>query len=306
MLLGISIDNVHEWAKLAPKTYRKYVKPKHNGGKRTIFHPSKKTKALQYALLELILNKINVHDIAIAYRKNVRSPIRKELESHLEYAYTLRLDMKDFFPSILPEDLSKYLTEFALSDSERQFIINALFVQYKGKIFLGIGAPASPQICNIVMRDIDDRCYEFAMSQKGRICRYADDIIFSSNDKNSCTEFIDFLQKLLKNTDSPKLKLKPNKTRLMSKGNQRKVLGLTITPDKKLSIGRANKRKIKSLILQSKYNSLDKNKLRILKGHLWYIADADPDFLQSLNMKYGADRIAKIMENNHYDHTRII
>lgn len=72
------------------------------------------------------------------------------------------------------------------------------------------------------------------------------------------------------------------------------ITGLIVTPNGDVSIGRRNKRYIKKLLFDfSKSKISDKNK-SYLKGYLSYIEDVEPDFLNSLSLKYGAALLEKI------------
>ena len=81
------------------------IAKKKGGGRRTIHHPSKQTKALQYALIEIFLNKLPIHSCAAAYRRNIKSPLLENATIHAKYSYSVRVDFSDFFHSISPLDL---------------------------------------------------------------------------------------------------------------------------------------------------------------------------------------------------------
>ncbi len=231
-------------AKKAPKTYRRYFIDKKKGGKREIFHPSKETKALQYALIEIIFSHLPVHDAAVAYRSGIKSPLLKNALQHRSLQYTVRIDCRNFFPSITPRDLERILRgskDFAtIFDDEVSFIQSSCFVRYKdGHLGLAIGAPTSPMISNAVMYDLDSSILNFTklISNESVYTRYADDIVFSTNIKGGSATFVKELQKLFDKTTSPRLEINGEKTVYSSRASKRRVTGLVICPDSTISIG---------------------------------------------------------------------
>ena len=240
------IDTLHV-SKRAPKTYRRYTIPKKKGGRRTIHHPSKNTKALQYALIEIFLNKLSIHSCASAYRRNIKSPLLENATIHAKYGYSVRVDFSDFFHSISPADLFNQVNNngINLSTAEKEFIENCLFIRVpNGRKGLAIGAPSSPIVSNIVMYSLDEQIRAIAnrISNQAEYSRYADDIIFSTKLRGGCRAFYDALCELITNTDSPRLAINNSKTMFSSRASRRVVTGLFICPDGGVSLGRRNKR----------------------------------------------------------------
>ena len=300
--LGLPPYDVNKLSLNAHKTYRRYYIPKKRGGHRAIFHPSKQTKMLQYAFIETVLQSLPVHKASAAYVRGVKSPLLTNAGKHSNFPYSVRLDFKDFFPSIIPEDLIKIISNTGILEritpEDAIFISRTLFVKYSdGNFGLAIGAPSSPIISNIVMFSLDDRISTLAasISPECIYTRYADDIFFSTNKIGACREFKKKLQMIIKDTDSPKLKINSKKTIFTSRGTKRVVTGLYICPDGQVSIGRKNKRYIKKLIFDFKNNKLDTKEKGYLSGYLSFILDVEPDFFNRLVLKYGA----KVVSNAH-------
>lgn len=273
--------------------YKRYTIKKKTGGERVIFQPSKATKAIQYSVINLLLRKLPIHDSAMAYRKGIPSPLKRNAELHSRFKYSIRIDFKDYFPSIKPADLVYYLkkNKLELNDVEFEYIKRTFFPRSYISPGLPIGAPGSPIISNIVMFELDEKIDQMSGLISPHFCytRYADDIIFSSDTKGACADFLDKLPEVLSNNRHPKLTINKEKTLFMSTKNQRRITGLIITPDRKISLGRSYKRYIKSLAFRFLKNNLSAKELNMLKGHLAYIIDNDPPFFNSLVMKYGKD-----------------
>ncbi|WP_319560295.1 reverse transcriptase domain-containing protein [Marispirochaeta sp.] len=166
-ILAIDEATVNQIADKAPSYYRTYRIPKRNrSGFRTIYHPAKQTKALQYAIITTLLSNLLISKIAYAYKYGLKSPLKENASQHSKYKYSLHIDFKDFFPSIKPKDLFKSLSknDIILNEPEKVFLQNALFIRRKGIFELSIGAPSSPIISNIIMYDFDNEIIRIAKS----------------------------------------------------------------------------------------------------------------------------------------------
>jgi len=288
--IGCDEETILSLARRAGVSYKIYDIPKRTGGKRRIFHPSRETKALQYALLSTVLKTCKVHECATAYKRGVKSPTLRNAKEHSVFSYTIRIDFKDFFPSIKPDDLFEILKMNELSDEEKEFLKKSLFLFYKGAYILTIGAPTSPQISNAVMFKIDEQIKNIAINidTKSKYTRYADDIFFSTNKKGLCASFYSKVESLIENTALPDLKINKQKTVYLSKKNKRSITGLVVCPNGKISIGRDKKRQIKSLMNEYKWNTLTPKDRSVLKGYFAYIKDVEPDFINRIIHKYGS------------------
>ena len=256
---------------------------KRGGGDRTIFHPSKFTKSLQYAIIETILRELPVHRSAAGYIRGIKSPLLRNAERHSKFRYSVRIDFEDFFPSICPNDLIdivKSSEKFKdISGEDEQFLTKSLFVRYPtGHIGLAIGAPSSPIISNIIMFSLDEKISKLAISTSmdSVYTRYADDIVFSTNDSGACRRFLDGVDDLVKNIKSPNLKINTKKTVLTSRGTKRVITGLYICPNGEVSIGRKNKRYVRKLLLEFKNKRLDTERTKYLSGYLSFILTLSP------------------------------
>lgn len=299
--VGWSNETTLDYAHNAPRSYRRYYVDKKDGGLREILHPSYVTKALQYALMDICLSDLPVHQSAVAYRKGIQSPLRKNAEAHAPYAYSVRLDMCDFFPSIQPPDLFRILNlnknshESELDNNDYEFLKNALFVDSSTRLgrrqYLAIGAPTSPMISNCVMYDLDVIFAQFANANGGTYTRYADDLIYSTNKKGECNEFEQYVREIIDNADSPNLLLNGSKTRYLSRKGRRRITGLIVTPNGNVSIGRNRKRFVRKLLHEIRTDGISEKDAGYLQGMLSFILDVEPSLYNRLAQKYGADHV---------------
>lgn len=291
--LCISSEDVKEKIYKFCHRYKKYTIPKKSGGKRLILHPCKEMKALQYGVHTVILNKIDVHDIAYAYRFGKKSPLKQSAAKHVSYKYTVRIDFKDFFPSIIPADLIIRLKEiYRLTHDDCVAISKILFYFSKSisKFILPIGAPTSPIISNIVMKELDDAILKasLAIDPKSSISRYADDLYFSTNTKGLCRGFYSAAKAIISASSSPVLFINEDKTLFLSRGTRRVVNGLFVTPDQQISIGRSRKEAIKTMLYKHSKKELSHDDILTAQGMLAFIQDCEPDYYNKLALKYGS------------------
>lgn len=78
--------------------YVTFAIPKRSGGKRLIMSPKRRLKAIQRKLLEVLVEKLPLSENAHAFRRG-RS-IRTGAEPHVGKRFVLKLDLKDFFPTV--------------------------------------------------------------------------------------------------------------------------------------------------------------------------------------------------------------
>lgn len=298
-LVGLSIEEVQRIAHQSPTKYRIYRIPKRSGaGYRVIHHPWKQTKMLQYALMVLLNPSLVPHSAAMAFRAGISSPLLRNAENHAKNSFLVRLDFKDFFPSIDPEDLIYRLTAetntrpIALINSDRDFLRDVLFVRRpNGGLGLPIGAPSSPLISNGVMFDLDIALENLSAKLEFKYTRYADDLVFSTMRKGASLELVQQVTTKLAEHTRPRLALNPRKTLLMSRKGRRFVTGLFITSDGNVSIGREHKRRIRGLLFRRIHGKLDDKQRASLQGWLAHILDVEPEFLNNLCQKYSSEQV---------------
>lgn len=300
---GHTEDEVLAIASRAPQRYKRYFIPKKRGGRRAIHHPAKETKALQYALIQTVLKHLRIHGSAVAYRRDVRAPLRKNALAHAAREYSVKLDFRSFFHSISARDLFRTFSANGkpLGVADQAFLKSCLFLRPSDSGGLPIGAPSSPLVSNAVMYDFDSRVGLLAtnISADGVYTRYADDIVFSSSEKGACRTFHQGVEAALREIEYPRLQLNPGKTVYASRGTRRVVTGLVVTPDGRVSIGRKKKRYIRKLLFEFGQDDLEDDDLSFLSGYLAFILDVEPDFYNRLALKYTAETVQRALKCEH-------
>jgi len=289
----------------SPEPPKKWDIAKKNGGVRTIYHPSSKVKLIQYWLINSVLTNLPVHEAAYAFIKD-RS-IKKNAIRHAstKNKYYVKVDLKDFFPSIKYNDFENSFKTYRDSITYPDKLDSELLSLIKSICFISdsslpIGFPTSPFIANFVAREFDEKLTIKLNSidkLKATYTRYADDIIISTNKKGSSKQIINAVKSTLNNI-KPNLKLNPKKIKVCSaSGGSIIVTGLKVCNDFHITLHKKTKDKVRLLL-----SLLSKNKLKIedynkLSGYIAYTKNIDPHFYTKLNMRYFKE--IKLLENYH-------
>jgi len=282
----------------APYRYKVYQIPKRSGsGLRTIAQPAKEVKNLQYWVIKNIYPYLPVHPSATAYMAGKN--ILNNSEVHSDKPYLLKLDFKDFFPSIKGNDFLQYSQnneKLSLSEADLQRLIRLLFWLPKrnNDFQLSIGAPSSPFLSNAIMYNFDSEIFEYCSEKKVAYTRYADDMAFSMNDMKMRGEILKKVKRVLASHPFPKLKLNNKKTVFGSKAHRRMVTGLILSNNGTVSLGRERKRRIRAQIHHLMKGKLTDKQKSNLQGMLAFARDIEPDFVERMENKYGQQVIRNL------------
>jgi RNA-directed DNA polymerase len=297
--LRVSMLDLHRLIDTAPARYKQYTIPKRAGGIRVIAQPSRELKALQYYLIDHKLWLFPIHHAATGYVKNRN--ILYNAQRHQHARVILKLDFRDFFPSITVGDWNFLLSQprpIEIERADARLYRQILFwgQQSKTPRCLSIGAPTSPMLSNIIMFQLDSRFSRIATAAKVTYTRYADDITVSGESIEDVLKFESGLIAILNATKSPTLTLNHEKRGIYLKGQKRMVTGLKITPDGKISIGRERKRLISAMLHKVVLGQGGIDHLNYLKGMMGFCLANEPEFVSRLRSKYGSDAVDRVLQ----------
>lgn len=284
----------------APQRYKNHFIEKRNGrGRRLISQPTRELKGLQRSLLSIIDEIISPSAVAVAYCKG-RS-IRDHAAPHAKNSYLLKLDFKDFFPSIDWFTISHCFKGTGKFSDDEIKIINLILCRYdsesisfRGSFKLSIGAPSSPPISNFIMRDFDETLEKFCKKEAVVYTRYADDLALSCSIPRKLDEVKNFIISILDEKKYLNLSLNEGKTVNVSKKNKRSLVGVVLSNEGVISVGRDKKRLIRATLHKASKGLLTERQIDRLKGHLSYYMNIDRDFVYSLVSKYGFSSVNQI------------
>lgn len=200
--------------------------PKPNGKQRKICEPLGVLRDIQ----EFILAKLNNQ---VLFRTNVCAYIpgrglKEHLKAHAPADFLLAVDIKDFFPSCHPILIEKTLGGILQPGPCIRDIVNLCTLDNG----LPQGAPTSPILSNIVLKEFDSVMHHFTLATKApyrglMYTRYADDILFSAHGnrasaKDFAHEMLEFIEKNLYN--SCYMYLNHKKTQLIVRNDNRLLI----------------------------------------------------------------------------------
>lgn len=295
--VGVAESGVRRLMLSAPRRYKVYNILKRTGGLREIAQPAREVKILQRALCEVLLKRLPVHPAATAYVDG--KSIADNARVHADSGPIMKMDFRNFFPSIVRKDWYQYCEETrCLIDVEEIELTGALlFRRPKGstELKLAIGAPSSPMLSNILMYKFDEIVSSLILADKKiKYTRYADDLTFSAPKTGFLVNVKKYVFQAISEVKYPRLQINSQKTVVATKKYRRSVTGLVITNDGAISIGRDRKRAIRSLVYRAANGNLDAVDLAKLSGTLAFANSVEPNFINSLREKYSNEVIASI------------
>ena len=216
--LGVSAKALYSLSNHIDSHYYKTKIPKKNGEYRELSVPNEFLKAVQKRIAEKLLVYEEISPYATAYRYGASTV--KNAYPHLKKNTILKLDIRHFFDHIIyPMVKEKVFVKEKYSESNR--VLLSLLCIYNDA--LPQGAPTSPIISNIIMKEFDNIVGDWCKEKKIRYTRYCDDMTFSGEFNH--TEVVSIVKEELKKMG---LYLNDNKTVIAEKGQKQIVTGIIV------------------------------------------------------------------------------
>ncbi len=232
--LGFSAKELYSLSNSIDRHYRAAKLLKRDGTYRALSVPSARLKAVQRAICEKLLSQMEVSRYAMAYRYG--ASVHKNARVHIAKAKVLKLDIYHFFDSIRYQQVKDKVFH-AERFGEPIRILLSMLCYYRD--VLPQGAPTSPMISNIIMREFDDAVGAFCRERGVAYTRYCDDMTFSGNFDH--TEIIRFVKNELHKSG---FVLNGKKTRVVTFANRQTVTGIVV--NQKLSTPNEYRRTIRA------------------------------------------------------------
>ncbi|AIO33207.1 reverse transcriptase family protein [Burkholderia cenocepacia] len=280
----------------APERYKDhYIEKRHGRGKRLISQPTAEIKYLQRLIVARELSELPIHPAATAYR--VGCSIKDHALLHASNRYLLKLDFTDFFHSIKQDAVLSCLSrDTSYSVNEQWMLVQLLCHRPRGAgdLQLSIGAPSSPFMSNYVMHEFDNKVDRMCRASGAVYSRYADDMAISSSLPRVLDAVEHQIRALLLEMKSPKLRLNESKTVNVSKKNRRTLVGLTLSNEGSVSIGRDEKRRLRAMMHALTEGRLDVTSVSLLRGKLAFAQSIDSVFVSQLCRRHGFSSVKDI------------
>lgn len=252
--------------------YRRYEIAKRSGGVREILQPSRELKAIQAWILRNILDKLSPSPNATAFVSG-RSLVQN-VRPHAYNRYFLCVDIKDFFPTV-PFWRVRRLFETIGYSTEAARLMTKICTCKGG---LPQGAVTSPALSNLVAARLDRRLSGLTSRRNIVFTRYADDMTFSSNNRNALNKAQRLILDVIR---SEGFTPHPEKLRVMGPRIHTQVTGLVKDSAKpRFGIGREKKRQMRVTIHKLVTQGVGGTKYPTeasVEGWLSYLKSVDPE-----------------------------
>jgi len=230
--------------------YTSFELSKKSGGTRQINAPTNDLKAIQIRLANALwLHQKNIWqikgiqpNISHAFEKN--KSIITNAKIHRNKRLVLNIDLENFFDSFHFGRVRGFFEknhDFSVPIEVATVI--AQLACYKG--CLPQGAPSSPIITNLICQILDNRLLKLAKLFKLDYTRYADDLTFSTNNKDFLINYQTFYQEVSEEIIHAGFKINSSKTRLQYRDSKQEVTGLVV--NKRISVDRCYYKKTRAM-----------------------------------------------------------
>ena len=231
--LGFSGKALYSVSNDVERHYHPVRIPKGNGEFRQLHVPDNFLKIIQRQIANTLLFQEEISPYATAYRIGGSTRINAML--HIGKPVVVKLDIRHFFDHIIyPMVKEKVFPAERYSESNR--ILLSILCVYRD--CLPQGAPTSPLISNIIMKDFDNCAGAWCLSRGISYTRYCDDMTFSGDFDPK--ELIRKVQEELRKLG---LFLNDKKTVVVRQGQRQKITGIIV--NEKLGIPSEYKHKIR-------------------------------------------------------------
>lgn len=218
VFLGFSSQNLYYLINIADELYSTVKIPKKKKGEfREIYIPVPELRGVQKQILRSILQQTSSHKSAVAYKRGLS--VVDAAKKLCGPNYLLKMDVRDFFPSIMAERVFALFRKLGFNNVVAQMLTR--LTTYKGALVQGI--PTSPAISNLVCESLDEVLSRLADSWSMRYIRYSDDMFFYKEKDFKHRHFSLRVSRILKSSG---FRTNRSKTRYYRAGQPRYTLGL--------------------------------------------------------------------------------
>ena len=232
------------------KYYNKFAIKKRNGKNRNILSPYTDLKKIQQNILNELLYDKRPSSFAKAYIKNLS--LVDNVIVHKGHKYILKLDISNFFENISYVDIFNIYKEYGFSF--RLCGLLSHLTTYGD--CLPQGAPTSPCLSNLVLRNFDYEIGRWCKERNINYTRYSDDMTFSMN--NYDKKLIRFVRT---NLYKYGLELNNKKICLIKNSSKQKITGIVVND--KIQVDSKYRKKIRQELYYINKYGIDEHLKRI-------------------------------------------
>lgn len=215
--------------------YTEFEIEKKYGGMRKISAPAEELRRVQSKIvkyLTTIEKRYFNNQYSYAFTKerdlkNKEKGIINNAAKHRNKKFVINVDLEDYFGTF---NFGRVMGFF---EKNKHFLFNkelainvARLVCYKG--CLPQGAPTSPIITNLISQILDKKIKPILKKYRLTYTRYADDLTFSTNNKEIVPRYNEFLDELRLIIEDCDFKVNEKKVRMIYKNSRQVVTGLVV------------------------------------------------------------------------------
>lgn len=232
VLLGLKKNYVSSVIFCSKAHYRSFQLKKRSGGYREIRAPYPALRYMQNWIYKEILLKCRVNATAHGFVR--KRNILTNAKVHKEQKYLLKMDLKDFFPSISINWVVNVFNDIGYTKEVSFYLASICCLEDA----LPQGAPTSPALSNIVAFFMDKRLYKLCQEYEYKYTRYADDMAISGN--YISPRFIDVVTDVIQDCG---FVVNKKKTRLYGEKGNKIITGVSLA-NNDVRIPRAYRREL--------------------------------------------------------------
>ncbi len=268
----------------AYKKYRTFYIAKRDGTQREINAPTLSVKLMQRWILENILYKIRTSKYSYGFEKKNGSPLVRCAEMHKNNLYILKVDLKDFYPSIHRQRVFYEFVNIGYNAEVADLLTNVCVLNDK----LPQGAVTSAYLANLICRKLDSRIAGYCNKRNIVYTRYADDLTFSCDDRDLLKRVHRMIKVIVEDEG---FVLNNKKTIFMTPKCQKRVLGITIN-DNLIKAPREIKRMIRAMLHYAVATG-DYSMNNKIRGYIAYV-----DSIEKMYKKKCINYLVKLSESD--------
>ena len=205
-----------------------------------ISSPSKELKAVQAWILRNILDKLSTSPYATAYTRGRR--LLDNVSPHASNRYFLSVDIQNFFPSVESLRVRRLFKALGYSKVAADKL-GRLCCYFSG---LPQGAVTSPALSNLICLRLDRRLAGLVSRRNVVFTRYADDITFSTNNRNALPRLLPSVYRILRDEG---FEPHEKKTRILGPRTRCAITGLVKnSSEPAFGIGRKKKAAMRAIM----------------------------------------------------------
>jgi RNA-directed DNA polymerase len=258
--------------------YHRFLIPKRGGGTRLISSPKSKLRIAHNWLLHAVLEKLGVHDAAMAFRPG-RSIVDNAV-LHAGKGAVIRVDLKDFFGTVLFRRVKGLFESFGYNEGVATILallateVPRVAATLDGKpVFIALGkgqlpqgASTSPAIVNILCRRLDRRLLGVARLTGFIYSRYCDDLVFSHPARGVAIGALLGMVEQVINDEG--FTVNEAKTAVMRTQHRQVVTGLVVNREPRIS--RSDLRRFRAFLHRCEVDGLKATSARLGRDALSY------------------------------------